>query len=183
MIGISASSLPCVKPTILLALLFQVHSLDQQTWMKHIPDSKKLCQLLIPGTHNSGSYGNIFGIGQTQDWNIKEQLENGIRFFDVRLAKNTSPNDFEVIHGFLRLGSFKKLIMSPVTNFLKENPSEFIFMRIINYKFDFEAEIRLQHDFIKNLEYRFYQNVFTSSTLTGQVCLIKDFCVSKNSSR
>ena len=95
----------------------------------------------------------------------------------------TSPNDFEVIHGFLRLGSFKKLIMSPVTNFLKENPSEFIFMRIINYKFDFEAEIRLQHDFIKNLEYRFYQNVFTSSTLTGQVCLIKDFCVSKNLSR
>ena len=126
--------------TILLTQLFQSHlGLDKQTWMKEITDSTKLCQLLIPGTHNSGSYGTLFGIGQTQDWSIKEQLENGIRFLDVRLAVNQSPDDFEIVHGFLKLGSFKKHIMYPVLEFLKKNPSEMIFMGIRDYGLGFEA--------------------------------------------
>ena len=150
---------------------------NSNTWMKLIPDSTKLCQLLIPGTHNSGSYGTLFGIGQTQDWSIKEQLENGIRFLDVRLAENTSPNDFEVIHGFLKLGSFKKFIMSPVSKFLNDNPSEIILMSINNYGFDFDAESRLERDFMKNLEYRFYQRPVNSNTSLNQVSLGSCFCV------
>eukprot|EP00111_Clytia_hemisphaerica_P021513 TCONS_00063278-protein len=137
--------------------------------MGRISDSRKLCQVLIPGTHNSGAYGILFGLGQTQDWSIKEQLENGVRFLDIRLARNLSPNDFEVVHGFIKLGSFKKFILSPVTKFLTDNPSEVILMRIKTYGFDFGAEARLERDFMMNLEYRFYQKIVNSNTSISQV--------------
>ena len=64
--------------------------------------------ITIPGTHDSGTYDigqltnfNIFnkifrnietsvlsGAGQTQDLDITEQLNSGIRYFDIRIANN-----------------------------------------------------------------------------------------------
>ncbi|MBR4296566.1 MAG: phosphatidylinositol phosphodiesterase, partial [Bacteroidaceae bacterium] len=53
-------------------------------WMKSVPDATPLCQLSIPGTHDSGALdgGEAF---QTQELTIEEQLEGGIRCFDIRL--------------------------------------------------------------------------------------------------
>ena len=92
------------------------------------------------------------------------------------MAENASPNDFEVIHGFLKLGSFKKFIMSPVSKFLNDNPSEVILMSINNYGFDFDAESRLERVFMKNLEYMFYQRPVNSNTSLNQVSLGRCFC-------
>ena len=73
------------KKFFLLAILYVQYMIsdsirNSNIWMKDIPDSKKLCQLLIPGTHNSGSHGTLLGIGKTQDWSVKEQLENRIPY-------------------------------------------------------------------------------------------------------
>jgi len=72
--------------------------------MKYIPDTKYLNEINIPGTHDSGTYdigqlsnnkiankiismsglnlvnGIKSNLGRTQDLNIKEQLEHGIRY-------------------------------------------------------------------------------------------------------
>ena len=91
---------------------------------------------------------------------------------DVRLAVNQSPDDFEIIHGFLKLGSFKKHVMYPVLEFLKKNPSEMIFMGIRDYGLGFEGLRRLKIDVIRNRRYRFYQHVVDSNTSIGQVTLV-----------
>ena len=60
-------------------------------WMKSVPDDSPMCMLSIPATHDSGAlYGRLVGT-KTQDMDIAEQLEGGIRGFDIRLrASNIS---------------------------------------------------------------------------------------------
>lgn len=102
---------------------------NESNWMKVLDDSKRLHELAIPGTHDSGAY-KTFEHGQTQDWDIKTQLENGIRFLDIRLAQLSSHGHFELKHGPLRLGGFKELVWEPVEDFLSDHPSETILMSV-----------------------------------------------------
>src|SRR5262245_27175119 len=54
-----------------------------KTWMKKLADSKKLSELTIPGTHDTCAlHGG--DIPKCQAWSLKDQLEAGIRFIDIR---------------------------------------------------------------------------------------------------
>lgn len=52
---------------------------------------KKLAQIVIPGTHDSGTYqlrfGNGINVAKTQNVSIGEQLKDGIRYLDLRLIE------------------------------------------------------------------------------------------------
>ncbi|HWR47487.1 MAG TPA: hypothetical protein VN327_07745, partial [Pseudonocardiaceae bacterium] len=54
--------------------------------MRDIPGDTPVTELSIPGTHNSGCIGGPFGLAQTQDLDLSDQLNAGIRFLDIRLA-------------------------------------------------------------------------------------------------
>ncbi len=67
---------------------------SNEHWMKdnwdYIKD-KKLGQLVIPGTHDSGTYQLAWGTGgdtaKTQINSIGDQLKDGIRYFDLRVRE------------------------------------------------------------------------------------------------
>lgn len=53
-----------------------------QNWMKNLDNNEFICNITIPGTHNSlARYGGYLKITpmQCQSWQIMDQLESGIR--------------------------------------------------------------------------------------------------------
>lgn len=132
-----------------------------ESWMKNIPDNRKITELAIPGSHDSGTYGNakrdnppdvpcdalskvisklgvtvtnefIIGISRCQDKTIKEQLMSGIRYFDLRgyAIKDGKQTDSEVWHSDVRFENKFSDIFRDIIDFLKENPSEVVFVQL-----------------------------------------------------
>jgi 1-phosphatidylinositol phosphodiesterase len=100
---------------------------DPSAWMASVPDNWLISQMTIPGTHDSASLynGASLGFAKTQDLNLEEQLNLGVRYFDIRLNK-----DLDVYHGPI----YQHLKFADVINicakFLETNPSETILMSI-----------------------------------------------------
>ena len=117
-------------------------SVDLRNWMADMPDAVRLSEISIPGTHDSMTYRcgtGLFTCSQhdatdTQDLTIKQQLEAGIRFLDIRLRKNDalgSDNWFFVgHHGIVNLQVTFDTVLKDVTNFLDAHPEETVLMRI-----------------------------------------------------
>jgi 1-phosphatidylinositol phosphodiesterase len=96
--------------------------------MGDIPDDILATALSVPGTHNSGSIGGLFGFAQTQDLDLNDQLNAGIRFLDIRLAQ--LQDNLFVYHDMVYMGKSYTNILNICSNFLGEHPSETIFMSI-----------------------------------------------------
>ncbi|OOR09355.1 hypothetical protein BW897_28085 [Bacillus cereus] len=96
-------------------------------WMSQISDNATFGDLSIPGTHNTMAlHGG--DITQCQTMSLSTQLNAGIRYLDIR-CKHES-NMFSIYHGIVyQHASFEDVCLG-VTSFLRENPSETIFMRI-----------------------------------------------------
>ena len=80
---------PLAGPVCAAAVILPPHFSNEL-----INDSKKLNELSIPGTHDSGTYLASPGGSKCQNFDAKGQLAHGIRFFDVRLD-----NQLEICHG------------------------------------------------------------------------------------
>jgi 1-phosphatidylinositol phosphodiesterase len=56
-------------------------------WMSRLPDTTRLSELTLPGTHDTGAYrtpANVAAVTQTMT--LRTQLDSGIRAWDIRLA-------------------------------------------------------------------------------------------------
>lgn len=60
--------------------------ISYSSWMRDIPDDARVTTLNIPGTHDSCATGGPLGFGKTQNLDLTDQLNAGIRFLDIRLA-------------------------------------------------------------------------------------------------
>ncbi len=104
-------------------------------WMKDLGDETSLKDLNIPGTHDSSTeFCTLSLFSSCQKTSIAEQLEMGVRAFDIRV------NGMNVVHAFCKCKkSFlgKNLLLSDVLesmfSFLEKNPTETILML---YKMD-----------------------------------------------
>lgn len=102
------------------------------SWMKDIDDDKSIALISVPGTHEScATYspdGDILGIVICQDQSVTEQLQEGIRFLDIRCR--AVDGIFAIHHGPV----YQKINFDDVLNecigFLSSSPSETVFMRI-----------------------------------------------------
>ena len=106
-------------------------------WMSKIPDDTKLSRITIPGTHDSGTYKlSYIPFAQTQTRDIREQLNSGIRFLDIRLAETTYfglaivTDGLIVVHGDFSAGLWFSEVITACKQFLQENPSETILMSV-----------------------------------------------------
>ena len=106
-------------------------------WMGWLPESLKLSELSIPGTHDSGAYESYAGFTSssvyTQGLTIASQLQAGIRFFDIRCRH--IDNVFVLHHGDIVLdpGGVQLnygAVLGTMNTFLDNHPSETIVMRI-----------------------------------------------------
>ena len=104
------------------------------SWMAGIPDNRLLSEMVIPGTHDSATqYVQLAYFSKCQSLSIREQLDAGYRYLDIRLAQEGK--DLKLVHGFTncKTGSAvwsKKLYLSAVLSdcaaFLEKNPTECI---------------------------------------------------------
>ena len=66
---------------------------DTASWMEHISDDAYLSEITIPGTHNSGARNISLGYSKRcQDTSISEQLNNGYRYLDLKVAMDETEN-------------------------------------------------------------------------------------------
>ncbi len=98
-------------------------------WMKNLDDSMTLTSMSIPGSHDSGALHSIGDLsGKCQDLAIADQLNAGVRFFDIRLQLRD--DELKVVHGIVD----QKLDFSNVLNdfkvFLNNHPSEGLIVSI-----------------------------------------------------
>ena len=132
-------------------------------WISALSDDTYLLDLTIPGTHDSGSKYVEIGkqaYAKTQDKTIKEQLELGIRFLDIRLKREKN-TQFKVVHGTPEWRGIKQAdcnlgfnyiidshipVKEACETFLADNPNEFIIMSIKDENGDnnqqFDAALR-----------------------------------------
>ena len=97
-------------------------------WMALLPDDTDLRKLSIPGTHNSFAFRWKGDACQNQTWSVEQQLNVGIRYFDLRLVPHN--DKFHIYHGecdlTMEFGDALKL----VRKFLRSHPGETILLRV-----------------------------------------------------
>ncbi|KAG9943000.1 PLC-like phosphodiesterase, partial [Aureobasidium melanogenum] len=113
-------------------------SANMHCWMKEMADATPLSGLSIPGTHNSPTHHKALPSVRCQAVSPKEQLRNGVRFFDIRVQpeKPEDPNNdgLALVHGVFPISltgtkPFRKLV-NDIFDFLRENPSETLIMSL-----------------------------------------------------
>ncbi|MDC7280206.1 phosphatidylinositol-specific phospholipase C domain-containing protein [Butyrivibrio fibrisolvens] len=76
---------------------------DTANWMEKLSDDVYISQITIPGAHNSASQNVALGyVMRCQDTSIAQQLENGYRYLDFRVAiEETEDGDkLKLVHDF-----------------------------------------------------------------------------------
>lgn len=102
-------------------------------WMSGLDSTLTMTQISVPGTHDSGTEKMPSGPYHTQNFSIAQQLIDGIRFLDIRLAKNSdkTPGDpLQVNHGNMSGDITFGQVLNDCASFLTANPGEAIFMLV-----------------------------------------------------
>lgn len=98
-------------------------------WMARLDDETPINEIYLPGTHDSGALYSFLGIsGKCQSYGIADQLNMGVRFFDIRLKLRN--DELAVFHNFVDQHLSFEEVLKDIKAFLEENPSEFIIMSI-----------------------------------------------------
>jgi 1-phosphatidylinositol phosphodiesterase len=111
---------------------------DLPKWMSHLADHVPLSALSIPGTHNSPTYYKALPSVRCQAHSPVEQLNNGVRFFDIRVQpsqpEDKSDEGLNLVHGVfpISLTGSKKFrpLVKEIQQFLAANPSETVILSI-----------------------------------------------------
>jgi 1-phosphatidylinositol phosphodiesterase len=110
------------------------HLHNLSSWMSDLPSSLPLSALSIPGTHNSHTHYRALPSVRCQSVPVRTQLENGIRFVDIRVQPASSGKDLYLVHGAFPVSLMGAKLLEPVlTNcyeFLGKNPGETILISL-----------------------------------------------------
>ena len=143
---------PSTKKKITLPAIPSGQQSSGNNWITPLDDNIYVCQMSIPGTHDAGTghgmdvggsgalaklgeavLGSLISsAGQTQDYTILQQINMGIRAFDLRPAYTTNnQNRFDIWHGVIKTQLSLSDALKQMTDYLDINPGEFfiIWMR------------------------------------------------------
>jgi 1-phosphatidylinositol phosphodiesterase len=114
-------------------------------WMGFIPDSFRISEFSIPGTHDSAAryIADVFtpdSSAKTQNLTIKEQLNAGVRFLDIRCRH--IGDSCALHHGRAYLSLNLNDVLSDVYTFLKENKTETVIMSVKEPEYEAENNTR-----------------------------------------
>ena len=113
------------------ALKDSTSSTKYADWMASIDDNTTLREINMPGTHDTMalySMGNL--MGQCQTLSLKEQLNLGVRFLDIRLVENNGA--LKAMHGIVDQRSNFASITKTIEKFLNTHQKECILLSIKN---------------------------------------------------
>lgn len=110
-----------------------------EKWLNYINDTVRLTKLAIPGSHDSGTVG-MPDLYCTQNVSIGEQLDLGVRYFDIRVHKNE--DKLTIFHGGYKKGADFYGILDNINDFMTENPSEFLVLDFQHFSGDSQDAVR-----------------------------------------
>ncbi|KKE84785.1 phosphatidylinositol-specific phospholipase C [Pseudoalteromonas luteoviolacea] len=155
-------------------------SVSTKNWMSTLSDDLTLDKISIPGTHDSGTQKAPPGAARTQNFNIYTQLNDGIRFLDIRVKTNNSEEEpLRIYHGDVTCNLSFGAVLNECKSFLLENTDETIVMLMnaatsrvknVQEKFDFY----LQKEAFKNLFY-LKTKIPTLQESRGKIILLRRF--------
>lgn len=102
-----------------------------------LPDNIYISAVNVPGTHDScTAFCTLENMSRCHSLTIKEQLELGIRLFDIRL--NKSGDEFYLVHALADCFTDKEkttkltfgMVLDEFRSFLKENPEETLIVSV-----------------------------------------------------
>ena len=133
-----------MKKNIFLITLFfcllPLRAIDYLNWMQSLEDNLLLKRLSIPGAHDAAtsscSSSGITGSAHTQTYTIAQQLERGVRMFDLRPA--WTGKEMMIYHGIISTNVKFADALTTLCNFLDAHPQEFIFV-IMRHEDDSES--------------------------------------------
>jgi 1-phosphatidylinositol phosphodiesterase len=109
-------------------------SANLSSWMRELQDGYALSTLSIPGTHNSPTCHVALPSVRCQAVGVREQLNNGVRFMDIRVSANPDNDELTLVHSAfpISLTGSKHFgdLLADVYAFLDANPSEALLMSI-----------------------------------------------------
>jgi len=107
--------------------------------MSRIDDNDLLSGISIPGTHDSAASGSIWPFVSTQKLDIGEQLNAGIRYFDLRCGLRH--NVLEMVHGRALLGRTLDVVLSAMYAFLDAHPTEGLIVQLKHDRADEDSDL------------------------------------------
>ncbi|KAK3185396.1 hypothetical protein K4F52_005898 [Lecanicillium sp. MT-2017a] len=116
------------------AYLAVYSSASLDSWMKELHDDWPLPCLSIPGTHNSPTCYKALPSVRCQAVGVPEQLQNGVRFMDIRVSASKDDDKLSLVHAVFPISLTGTKYLSDMLNdvyaFLEKNPSETIIMSL-----------------------------------------------------
>jgi 1-phosphatidylinositol phosphodiesterase len=112
-------------------------------WMSKLDDSTNIREMSIPGTHDSAATHSIADLsGRCQDLTIKEQLNIGVRFLDLRLQMVN--NRFKLVHSFVDQKLPLENVVSDLVAFIRKHNDEFIIISIKKDESDVNSDAHFE---------------------------------------
>ena len=104
------------------------------SWMKELHNDWPLPVLSIPGTHNSPTCYTALPSVRCQAVGVTEQLQNGVRFLDIRVSAEPEDENLTLVHSAFPISLTGNKYLGDMCNelyeFLEKNPSETIIMSL-----------------------------------------------------
>ena len=98
-------------------------------WMAKLNNETSIRDVNMPGSHDTMALYSIGDLaGQCQSLSLKDQLNLGVRFLDIRLKEDK--NKLKAVHGFVDQNASFKSITKTVEDFINKHPQEFLIMSI-----------------------------------------------------
>lgn len=132
-----------------------IKQIEGNRWIAKCNPQQLISTLLLPGTHDTMTADCQLRYYRTQHLSLAEQLNIGVRFLDIRLRKEMLAAHREWISDITAVQIFEIC-----QQFLQQNPSEFIIMRIQNAnekKDDYEQYGEALHREIMGFNDLFYR--------------------------
>lgn len=107
-------------------------------WMSCLPDDVLISDLSIPGTHDAGTQHTwpTNSSGQCQQLSIMDQMNNGVRYFDLRLGdkKEDGLDSIHIVHKTEQCwykgdALLVRDVMKWIYHFLDKNPGEVVILQ------------------------------------------------------
>lgn len=100
------------------------HGIDNSAWMANLKDDVLINEIVMPGSHDAGSYKMVW-LGETQQFTIDEQLQMGVRYFDIRV--NKKEDKYVIFHSIINGVEFLPILES-IKSFIINNPTEVLLL-------------------------------------------------------
>lgn len=120
-----------------------------QDWLSYIDDATYVSRLTIPGTHDAATSTCQVPAGKCQVLTIAEQLDAGVRAFDLRPSMDDNSTLGNIYHSILDTGVSMSGAMSVFDSFLlAAHPGEFVIV-LMRYESDRQIFSKIDESYYK----------------------------------